>query len=151
MTTTKNLKLRPQYKLLPVRKDDGSVVNVARTPMAQMQELIDVQDRLLEKYVVADGALSTLLLQPDFVADLELACGLLPIAGKEDEYLSFDDIKENWEQLVHLFFNSNFDTETRIHGSITQPKVSQLNFLPYSEILNKHLANKVKAASTEES
>jgi hypothetical protein len=141
MTVTKNSK-KPQYKLLPVKLDNGTTVNIGRATAENTALLLTLQDKLLGQYVDSDGALGVLFNDAEFVSDLESACSLLPIVGKEEAFLNFEDISDNWEQLVVLFFNGQFNQETRTHVTIAQSEVSRLHFLPYGEMLTKHLAAK---------
>jgi len=134
---TSTLKSKPQYKTISVTKDNGSVVQVCRCKLANLETLMEVQERLLVAYVQADGAMAKLFTNPELVADLELACSLLPITGKEDTSLDYSEICENWEQTVLLLLNGGLDVDTREIGTVRPSKVSQLHFLPYMETVRK--------------
>lgn len=130
---------KPQYKTIKVILDNGTAVNIGRASLENIDTLLDVQDRLLEKYILEDGALGKLLLDTDFIADLKLICSLLPVIGTSNS-LNFEDIQENWEQLVTLFLNGGFNPETRRMDAISESEVAKLHFLPYGKMLNTHLA-----------
>lgn len=138
MTTTK----KPQYKLEKVTRDDGSVVNVCRCALADMDTLLDIQNRLAETYVMCDGAIGEVISKPEVQADLRSICSLLPLEQKtkgDVQYLNFDDISENWEQIVSLFFNGAIDQDNRAITEITPSRISQLHFLPYEKMIREHL------------
>lgn len=148
MTNTK----KPQYKLERVIKDDGTAVNVCRCALADMDTLLEIQDRLAEAYVLADGAIGEIITKPEVQADLKSICSLLPLEqrGKgEVQYLDFDDISDNWEQLVSLFFNGSIDEETRSIKDISPSKVSQLHFLPYEKMIRTHLKTRAEQREAE--
>jgi hypothetical protein len=63
------------------------------------------------------------------------------------EFLKFEDICDNWEQLVVLFFNGSLNEERELENVTTPSKVSQLHFFPYLTILQKHVAEKEKQDS----
>lgn len=143
MTNSKNLK-KPQYKLIQIKLDTGTSVQIGRASLENIELLTELQDKLLDKYTQADGSIGPLLASDEeFVSNLRTACSVLPIVGT-DSYLDYDDIKENWEQLIVLFFNAGFDSDNRRHSSIVQPKVSELHFLPFVSQLNKYIARAEK-------
>lgn len=149
MTATK----KPQYKTEKVVKDDGSVVNICRCALADMDTLLELQDRLVEAYILADGALGEIIAKPEVQADLKSICSLLPLDQKvkgETVYLDFEDIKDNWEQLVALFFNGAIDETSRKVEAVSPSKVSKLHFLPYQKMLEKHLKS-LKETQKEDS
>lgn len=139
MTTTK----KPQYKPEKVVKDDGTVVNICRCSFADTDTLLQIQDRLVEAYVKCDGAIGAIIGNEETQADLRSICSLLPLEqktkGGEVQYLDFDDISDNWEQLVALFFNGSIDQNTRNVPDLAPSKVSQLHFLPYAQMIKKHI------------
>ena len=138
MTTLKSK--RPQYKLERVVKDDGATVQVARVALKDLDTLLELQDRLLEKYIKCEGSVGKLFTDDDVIADLRTVCSLLPIVGaKEETYLNYDDIAENWEQLIVLFLNGGLNEETRTVEKLLPSRISQLHFLPYLEMLQAHL------------
>lgn len=138
MTTTVKMK-KPQYNTLAVTKDDGSVVQVKRTTLDNLQTLIELQDKLIEAFITYEASMGEILLDEEARSSLEAICGLLPVVGKDNEYLEFKDIQENWEQLIVLFFHGGYDTERRELGTVKPSKVSDLHFLRYGEMLVKHL------------
>jgi hypothetical protein len=145
------LKGKPQYKTLPVTKDDGTVVNVTRVALKDLETLLELQEKLLTKYVEADGSFGQLMSDSDLIADLTSICSLLPLVEKskgETQYLNFEDIQDNWEQLITLFFNSGLDVETREAGNVLPSSVSQLHFFPYMQIIQRLVQEK---AAREES
>ncbi len=144
MTTKK-----PNYKPLRVSFDSGKVVQIGRCALSNLDTLLECQDGLLRKYIEADGALAVLMTDNEFISKLELACSVLPIVGSEDKCLDFEDIKENWEQIVTLFFNSSFDKNTRQMNTISQSEVSSLHFLPFAAQLEKHLEQRRKLREAE--
>jgi hypothetical protein len=144
MSTTKS---RPSYKTEKVVYDDGKVVNIMRCAAEDMDKLMDLQDKLVERYVMADGAIGkyfTSEYRDDLEADLRAICSIIPLVEKtksgETQYLDYDLIKENWEQLISLFFNGDINEESRNLTSMSPCKISQLHFLPYMEMWNKYLA-----------
>lgn len=151
----KSNSIRPTYKTEKVVKDNGTVVYVGRATADNMDTLLDVLSRLGALYVKQDGAIGTALADPQVIADLELVCSLLPIVGSkaEQEYLSYDDIKENWEQLILLFFNGGLNTETREMEDLVAGKISSLHFLPVGKAMQKALdelrAEKLKEAEAK--
>lgn len=140
---TVNSKTKPQYKTEKVVKDDGTVVQIRRCNLKDLDLLLEIQDRLLKRYVEEEGALGKLMSDEAVRSDLTTACSLLPLADKtktgEDQYLDFEDIQDNWEQLVVLFFNGSFDEDTRTSPTLLPSKVSNLHFFPYLEMLRTHL------------
>lgn len=137
MTSSKKY-LKPQYKTEKVLLDNGQTVQVGRCSLANLEFLLDIQDRLIQRYVECDGAIGLLFRDEDVISDLTNACLLLPIVGKEGEYLNYEDICENWEQLIVLFFNGGLNQDTRFTDNLLPSKISQLHFLPYAEILKKY-------------
>lgn len=137
MTTSKKYQ-KPQYKTESIKLDNGSTVQIQRTPLANLDLLLDLQDKLLEQYIACDGNIGMLFKDEQVVNDLTIACNLLPIVGK-DETLQFEDICENWEQIILLFFNGGLNPDTRRTDNIMPSRVSQLHFLPFGEMLMKHV------------
>ena len=122
---------KPSYQTLEVVLDNGNKTRVRRTPQVNLKRLIELQGELVGKYLEVNGAISELLIQEDTVELIKEYLGLLPIQGKDDEYLDYEDIKENWEQLVKLVFNGSINEKTREIDSTTEPEVSKLHFLPF--------------------
>ena len=122
---------KPSYQTLEVVLDNGNKIRVRRTPQVNLKRLIELQGELVGKYLEVNGAISELLIQEDTVELIKEYLGLLPIQGKDDEYLDYEDIKENWEQLVKLVFNGSINEKTREIDSTTEPEVSKLHFLPF--------------------
>lgn len=151
MTSTK----KPQYTTEKVTRDDGTVVNVCRCAFADMSTMLEIVDRLVEAYVMADGAIGEIISKPEVIADLQSICSLLPLEQKtktgEVQYLQFEDISENWEQLIYLFFNGSIIKETREVKDISAPRISQLHFLPYERLFRKHMKIKLKLDKENES
>ena len=144
MTTTR----KPQYTTEKVVKDDGTVVSVCRCSFADMSTLLEIIERLVEAYVMCDGAIGEIISKPDIQADLKSVCSLLPLEQKtksgEVQYLDFEDISENWEQIIYLFFNGSINKDTREVTEISSPRISQLHFLPFERILRKHIKTKIE-------
>lgn len=122
---------KPSYQTLEVVLDNGNKIRVRRTPQVNLKRLIELQGELVGKYLEVNGAISELLIQEDTVELIKEYLGLLPIQGKDDEYLNYEDIKENWEQLVKLVFNGSINEKTREIDNTTEPEVSKLHFLPF--------------------
>ena len=144
MTTTK---LKPSYKTETVKKDDGTIIQIGRVALSDLDTLLEIQDWLVYKYIESDGAIGKFIADPELRSKLQTLCSLLPIIGSknvEQEYLNFEDISENWEQLILLFFNGQINMENRQVNDISPSKVSQLHFLPYNEMMLKHLNQKRK-------
>ena len=133
---------KPIYKTLTVAKDDGTYVEVSRASMEDYNTVKAIQDRLLQKYIEADLAFGELIADAKVRGDLVTLCSLLPIVpargATETAYLDFNDICDNWEQLIRLFFNNEFDEESREVTGIAPSLVSNLHFLPYKKMWNEH-------------
>ncbi|MGL5923682.1 hypothetical protein [Chroococcidiopsis sp.] len=146
---------KPVYKTLTVTLDNGSSVQVARVAVSELDTLLELQDRLLQKYVEANGMLGTMIANEDVRSQLSSMCGMLPIVGKsssgEPQYLQFTDIQDNWEQLVTLFFNGSFDEEEREFTDVTPSKISRLHFFPFQTLFNKYLEEKREQESKKKS
>jgi len=143
---------KPQYKTEKVVRDDGSVVNICRCALADMDTLLEIQDRLTEAYVLCDGAIGEIITRPDVQADLQSICSILPLEQRlkgEVQYLNFEDIQENWEQLVALFFNGAIDQETRSISEVSPSRISRLHFLPYERMVKEHLKTRQKQRESE--
>lgn len=149
MTTVKSASLKPMYKTLKVTKDDGTVVEISRAAIDDYDTVLAIQDRLLEKYMEADLAFGQVISDPDVRSDLSTLCSVLPIVSAknnpEKSYLNFNDICDNWEQLIKLFFNGSLNEDTRELENLTPSLVSNLHFLPYGQMWNKHLTQKKEA------
>lgn len=140
-------------KPLEVVKDDGTVVKVRRCSVNDLELLTTLQDRLLGRYIEEDGAFGTIILDPSVQADLTTVCSLLPLEQKikgETEYLKYEDIKDNWEQLILLFFNGSFDYEVGDVTDVSTSLVSKYHFLPYGKMLRNHLAQVEKDQKEKE-
>lgn len=137
---------KPQYKTESVTRDDGTVCQVTRAAMKDVPAFLELQDKLLGRYVEVDGAFAKIMIDPDAIADLTAICSLLPLVEKtksgETQYLSFEDIQDNWEQLIVLFFNGDLNPEKREAESISPSRIGQLHFFPYLEVLKKYLDEK---------
>jgi hypothetical protein len=129
---------KPSYQTLEVILDSGEKVRVRRTPQSNLKRLIELQGELVGKYLEVNGAISELFVQDDIVALIKEYLGLLPIQGKDETYLDYEDLKENWEQLVRLVFNGSIDEKTRKVEGTTEPEVSKLHFLPFELQLQNH-------------
>jgi hypothetical protein len=134
MTTSKNLK--PAYNTLALKTNSGATIQVKRTSTANLSRLMVLQEELLVEYVRTDGALGALLSDDLVVEKIREFLGLLPVVGKEGEYLDYDLISENWEQLFTLVFNSAYDEEKRESIDVKPSLVSNLHFLPYPKMIN---------------
>jgi hypothetical protein len=144
------LKGKPQYKTLAVIKDDGVVVNVTRVPLKDLDTLLELQEKLLNKYVEVDGSFGQLMSDSELISYLTTICSLLPLVEKakgETQYLNFEDIQDNWEQLITLFFNSGLNTETREFGDVLPSAISQLHFFPYMQIIQRLVQEKAEKES----
>ena len=146
MTSQKSNSLKPTYKTIKVTKDDNTSVDVGRAAIDDYNLVLEIQDRLLEKYMDADLSFGEVISDPNIRSDLSTLCGVLPIISAKNNpertYLKFEDICENWEQLILLFFNGSLNLETREVTDITPSLVSNLHFLPYGQMWNKHLTMK---------
>jgi hypothetical protein len=144
---TNIVKSKPSYNTLKVTLDNGSIVDIGRAALADMDLLLEIQERLINKYIEYDGAFGSIITELEVRSDLTTICGLLPIISSknvEQKYLNFNDICENWEQLITLFFNSALDINTREISDVSASKVSQLHFLPFNRIANLALQEKRK-------
>lgn len=138
MTTTSKTKIvKPSYKTEKVYLDSGEVTYIKRCSTEDMETLMEIQERLLNHLVDSDGELGPVLINPEVISDLKTVCSILPIVGKEDTYLDYEDIKENWEQLIKLFFTDGLNEDTRVITEIIPSKVSNLHFLGYMKTLRK--------------
>lgn len=138
---------KPSYQTLEVLLDDGTKVRIKRTTQNNLKELITLQDELIGLYVNADAAIASLLCDDSAVAIIKQYIGLLPIEGKKTEsggqvYLDYDNISENWEQLVKLVFNGSLDEKTRNIEGVTPSLVASLHFLPFETQRESHLHQK---------
>jgi len=135
---------KPSYQTLEVVLDDGTKCRVKRTPQSNLKRLIELQSELTGKYVQSNGAIAELFVEDDVVELIREYVGLLPVQGKKDAdnndvYLDYEDIKDNWEQLVKLIFNGSIDEKTRAYvEGATEPEVSKLHFLPFQSQLQIH-------------
>lgn len=146
MTTSKNSK--PAYNTLPIKTNSGTVIQIKRTSTANLSRLMVLQEELLGEYVKNDGALGAILSDDLTVEKIREFLSLLPIVGKEDEYLDYDSICDNWEQLFKLVFNSAYDEETRESVDVKPSLISNLHFLPYPKMINPLI--QAKALEEEE-
>ena len=131
MTTTRTKLNKPTYKTEKVLLDTGEVIYIKRCALANMETLLEIQERLLNYLVDCDGDIGLLFTREEVLTDLKTICNLLPIVSSKEEYLNFEDIQENWEQIIQLFFTDGLNEETRVISDITPSKVSKLHFLPY--------------------
>jgi hypothetical protein len=132
---------KPSYKTLRVQLDDGSSVQIKRCTLENTEILLQLQDELLEFYVSCNGFIGEIITKPVVRERLEAMCNILPtvnVSGK-DEFLKFDDISDNWEQLILLFFNGSLNDERELENITNPSKVSQLHFFPYVQILQKYV------------
>src|SRR6056300_599327 len=146
MTTTK-----PAYNTVKIQLDDGTYVHVKRCATSDLEAFLELLEELVKEYIICEGALSSILVQPKMVANLEAICGLLPLVGKGDEtkYLEYDSIKDNWEQLAQLFFNRDLDVKTREFKSLEPGSIAALHFFPHIKVVQAAL-KELKAQRKEE-
>lgn len=143
--TTQKPSRKPSYKTEPITLDSGVVVQISRVALSDLDQVLDLQEQLIKAYVEVDGAIGKIINDPNIQSHLKTLCSLLPIVNPkatEPEYLDFDDISENWEQLVTLFFNGGFDPQTRSLKGIDPSRISLLHFLPYTELAGKYIEEK---------
>lgn len=147
MATSSTLN-KPFYQTLEVKLDNQTKpVRVRRVPQEDVKKLISLQDELLKIYIEADGSLASILVDEYSVDLIKQFIGLLPIEGEktesgEQKFLNYDDISENWEQLVRLVFNGSLDEKTRNIDGVTPSLVSNLHFLPFETQRENHLHSK---------
>lgn len=132
---------KPTYKTLRVKQDDGSEVVVKRCTLEHTQTLLELQDELLEDYARCNGAIGEIIAKPEVRTRLQTVCNLLPIVNAKEptEYLDFEKIQDNWEQLIVLFFNGSLNDDRQLVDVTTPSKVSELHFFPYVQMLQKHV------------
>lgn len=135
------MKAKPQYQTLPVTKDDGTIVHATRVALKDLETLTELQEKVLARYVEEDGGFGTLMADAAVIADLQAICSILPLVEKtktgETQYLDFEDISDNWEQLIILFFNGGLDVATRVSERVMPSLISSLHFFPYLTMLQK--------------
>ena len=148
MTTTK----KPAYNLIKVLQDDGTYVQVKRCNAANLEEFLELMEALVKEYIICEGSISLLLVNPEMVSNLETLCSLLPIVSKSEEqaYLDFDKIKENWEQLVQLFFNKDLNSDTRETKALEAGKIAAMHFFPHIQTVQKAVKEMKKKRELEE-
>lgn len=145
---------KPSYNTVTVIKDDGTRVNVKRVALKDLETLQDCLDRLLTKFIEYEGGFGSIISDPEVENDLKTACSLLPIVGRsgdQQEYLNYEDIKENWEQLILLFFSKGLDVNTRELKSLDAGLISELHFFAHPKMLQKALQTKAAKQKEEES
>jgi hypothetical protein len=132
---------KPMYKTLRVKLDDGSEVVVKRCTLQNTQMLLELQDELLEDYARCNGAIGEIIAKEEVRTRLQTVCNLLPIVSTKEpiEYLDFEKIQDNWEQLVVLFFNGSLNDDRQLVDVTTPSKISELHFFPYVQMLQKHV------------
>lgn len=149
MSTTK---LKPTYKTEKIKKDDGSIVEVTRVALADQDTCLDLLDKLLHKYILADGAIGEIITDEELRSELKTLCSLLPIVNSksaEQTYLDFDSISDNWEQLITLFFNGALNEDTREVKDVTPSRIGQLHFFPFLKNFKIHLAERTELENKE--
>jgi hypothetical protein len=142
---------KPSISTIDVTLDSGKVVKIGRCALAKMDTLLEAQSSLIEAYIECDGAVGAILMDSDVIATLTLMCSVLPIHDT-DEFLKYEDICQNWEQLVLLFFNGGLNPTTREVSSenILNPSwVASLHFLPYVSEIKKFARAKRKKEEEE--
>lgn len=132
---------KPMYKTLRVKLDDGSEVVVKRCTLENTQTLLEIQDELLEDYARCNGSIGEIIAKEAVRGRLQTMCNLLPLVSSKDpvEYLEFEKIQDNWEQLIVLFFNGSLTEDRQLTDVTTPSKVSELHFFPYVQMLQKHV------------
>lgn len=142
---------KPSYKTQKVALDNGSSVQIKRCSLTNTDTLLQLQDELLEAYVECSGFIGEIIAKEPIREKLAAMCNILPIVSStaKEEFLKFEDICDNWEQLVVLFFNGSLNDDRELENVTTASKVSQLHFFPYLTILQKHVAEKEKQDSAK--
>lgn len=137
---------KPAYKTVRVTLDNGSSVNIKRCSLENTDTLLELQDELLEYYVKCNGYIGEIITDSVVREKLSAMCNILPIVStsKDETYLDFEDIQDNWEQLVTLFFNGSLNEDRELENVTTPSKVSQLHFFPYVSLMQKHVEEKEK-------
>jgi hypothetical protein len=107
---------KPAYKTLRVKLDDGTEVVVKRCTLENTQVLLELQDELLEDYARCNGAIGEIIAKPEVRTRLQTVCNLLPLVNAKDpaEFLDFEKIQDNWEQLIVLFFNGSLNDDRQL-------------------------------------
>jgi len=134
MTVTAKTK-KPTYKTEKVLKDDGTLIYIKRCSLDNMELLMETQERLIGHLLESDGEVGMLFTKPEVIVDLKAICSILPVVSNKEEYLDYEDIQENWEQLIKLFFTDGLDEDSRIMKEVSPSRVSNLHFLPYMKTL----------------
>lgn len=145
--------MKPSYKTIKVKYDDGTEVQVKRCSLEDTATLLELQDSLLEAYVKCNGAVGELLYRTDIRDSLTTMCNMLPIVSTKEsnEFLDFSRIEENWEQLVLLFFNGSLDEDRELRDASVPGHVSQLHFFGYVRMIQKHVESEKEANEKEKS
>jgi hypothetical protein len=142
---------KPIYKTLKVQLDDGSSVQIKRCSLENTDTLLQLQDELLEYYVQCSGFIGEIITKDPVREKLTAMCNILPVVttGGKEEFLKFEEISDNWEQLITLFFNGSLNDDRELENVTTSSKVSALHFFPYLQMLQKHVAEKEKEDSVK--
>lgn len=137
MTTSKQASKKAAT--LIVTKNDGKSVAVKRSPLKDLQTLIDLQESLLSKYIEAGGeGFAALMLDDEFSTELATFINLIPLADGSGN-LAFEELDEDWEQLQQLVFNGNYSIDNANVMELSPSKFSKLNFLPFTKVAVPHL------------
>ncbi|PLS68535.1 MAG: hypothetical protein CV045_07420 [Cyanobacteria bacterium M5B4] len=117
--------------------------HINRVSNENFQSFAELLEKITIQYYKYDGAIGEMLQVPEIVEDFENLCSIIPVKkvqggkiGKEEEFLDWEMIRDNWEQLVILFCNSGL-TEDRDATPIAPPLLAKLNFLSTSKWVQK--------------
>lgn len=97
-------KIRSEKVIYP---DNNEVVYIKRVTRQNLQDLWDLQVRLLELYAQNNLAFASLIMSDEGYSIMNSMCDLIPIVGKEGETLDFSRLEEDYEQLERLFCTSS--------------------------------------------
>lgn len=149
---TKNTKEKPVYDDVQVQLNNGRTVTIGRCSLENYSRVSELQDMLLGKFFDCDAQIGILLSDNDTRALLDELCSYLPIKGNKGTnndtlFLSLEDIDEDWEQLIVLFFHGNLLPD-RTFGTPLPSKISALHFLAYQTMMTNHV-KRIKKQLTE--
>jgi len=130
------------FKPLEVTYANGSKYEIYRVSNDNAQTLITLLEEIIVKYFELDGATLLMVTNPDIVATFEAICQITPVKkvggrkNSEQEYLDWEQIKDNLELVTMLFCNSGLN-EDRDATPVKPPLLSKINFLSATKWIQK--------------